>query len=185
MDRILCGSELPSGKTVMTPNDRNRKDRSDENIERELRLKRPFSLGEAVAREGGSGLLGGASPIAHQRQVELAAEDLLDAHLDDSEGALRQVLLRDTRRAAEAAQREESDASQLLRSLVAAFLDSDTSLTDLVRRADAEWGRLYEERPHFDHSGVESEEDDPYTVDSVRAQLETLLDRLGRARPSS
>ena len=69
MDRILCGSELPSGKTVMTPNDRNRKDRSDENIERELRLKRPFSLGEAVAREGGSGLLGGASPIAHQRQV--------------------------------------------------------------------------------------------------------------------
>lgn len=165
----------------MAPSDRDRRDDSDEKIERELRRNRPFSLGEAVGREGGSDLLGGASPIAHQRQVELAAEDLLDAHLDDSEGALRQVLLRDTHRAVEAAQRDRSDASYILRSLAAGFLGSDTGLADLVRRADAEWGRMYDERPHFGRAGTAPEPDDPYTVESVRTQLERLLGHLGGA----
>ena len=39
---------------------------------------------------------------------------------------------------------------------------------------DAEWGRLYDERPHFDQPGIPPSPDDPYTLQSVRTTLTQL-----------
>jgi len=58
------------------------------------------------------------------------------------------------------------------------LLDSDYFLQELVRDADIEWGRVFGERPHFEKEGTPADADDPYTVDSVRKTLSSLLEQL-------
>ena len=48
-----------------------------------------------------------------------------------------------------------------------------------VRAVDAEWGRIYLERPHFDRPGRPPDRDDPYPEDGVRETLKGLLAALG------
>lgn len=154
---------------------------ADDEVEKDVRSRRRFSLGEAIGREGGRGLLRGASPVARQRQLELAVEDLLDARLDDPEGALRTVLLRAARAELEVADGEEADALRLLDRMVRSTLASQRALEELVRRCDAEWGRAFGERPRFDRPGEQAAEDDPYTAESVRQSLESLLEGLEKS----
>jgi hypothetical protein len=63
-------------------------------------------------------------------------------------------------------------------------LGSDYQLGELVREADAEWGRVMGERPRFDVPGQAPDPDDPYTVASVRAALARLIDTLGDLGPT-
>jgi hypothetical protein len=58
-------------------------------------------------------------------------------------------------------------------------LDSDYRLKELVREADVEWGRVQGERPHFEEEGLPSHPDDPYTFESVRRTLVSLIQQLG------
>src|SRR5262245_65433796 len=66
----------------------------DQNLEREVRANRKFSLSEAIGRMGGGDLMKGASPVTRKRQVELAIEDYLRHHMTDAGGVLGGVLLR-------------------------------------------------------------------------------------------
>ena len=43
-----------------------------------------------------------------------------------------------------------------------------------VRETDAEWGRVFGERPRFERDGCPPAPDDPYTLESVRAALAAL-----------
>jgi len=63
-------------------------------------------------------------------------------------------------------------------------LDSEYGLKELVREADVEWGRVFGERPFFEQEGRLPHADDPYTVASVRASLQMLLDTLPAADES-
>lgn len=155
------------------------KPRPDDTIDEDIRRRRRFSLGEAIGREGGSGLLQGASPVAHQRQLESAIEELLDDRLDDPDGALRNVLFRAASSDLELAEERQDVATRVLDRLVRSTLASQLRLEELVRRADAEWGHAFDERPRFDRHGQPTADDDPYTLASVRERLEALLDRLG------
>lgn len=51
---------------------------------------------------------------------------------------------------------------------------------DLVRDADVEWGRIFDERPHFEQEGSPPHPDDVYTRDSVRSVLSGLASQLKR-----
>src|SRR3954451_5791011 len=55
------------------------------------------------------------------------------------------------------------------------ILASDYHLKEIVREADAEWGRRMDERPHFNREGSPTHPDDPYTNDSVRTALRGVL----------
>lgn len=57
-------------------------------------------------------------------------------------------------------------------------LDSAYHLRELVREADVEWGRVNGERPCFDTEGSPPQPDDPYTFESVRKMLSSLVDQL-------
>ena len=57
-------------------------------------------------------------------------------------------------------------------------LDSEYLLKELVREADAEWGRALGERPYFDKEGCPPHPEDPYTAESVRATLSRLREKL-------
>ena len=57
-------------------------------------------------------------------------------------------------------------------------LASEHLLEELVRDADAEWGRVQDERPYFQGPGRAPHPDDPYTIDSVRLALLRLRETL-------
>jgi len=152
-------------------------------LEREIRAERKFSLAGAIGRLGGGRLMKGASPVTRMRQAELEIKLFLEEHLADAEGALSVVLKRQVR---------DSDIllaagyEQPLGALVQVaerILSSEERLQSFVHEVDAEWGRMYLERPHFEEPGQPPDRTDPYTFTSVRVQLSLLLDKLS-SRPA-
>jgi hypothetical protein len=148
-----------------------------EDTEREVRTIRKFSLSEAIGRIAGGGFMKGGSPVNRKLQAELEIEEYLRRHLADSGAVLRSVLLRhlgDTLL--------NSDYNQPLAALaeyIPRVLASEHLLEEIVREADAEWGRVHDERPYFQGPSRPPHPDDPYTFDSVRLTLFQLRERLG------
>src|SRR5262245_30325035 len=139
-------------------------DDEHEDLEREIRAGRTFSLSEAIGRMAGGGVMKGASPITRERQAELAIEDYLRRQLMDSGGVLGVVLLRHVR----GCRQFHDDYDRPLVALAVytqQVLASDALLLDIVRDADVEWGRALGERPYFQRAGSPSHPDDPYTTD--------------------
>jgi hypothetical protein len=147
---------------------------TDADLERAVRAERKFSLAEAIGRMAGPGAMKGASPVTALVQAAAVIENHLRDHLTDSGGVLRGIVLRHV------ADGEDLPADYdrplaALAGYVRQALGSEYRLTDLVREADAEWGRVMGERPRFETPGRPSDPDDPYTAASVRAALTGLL----------
>jgi hypothetical protein len=152
---------------------------ADAELEREIRRERKFTLSEAIGRMAGPGAMKGVSPIARREQAVAEIREYLGRHLADAAGALATVLLRRV----EASEIFLSAFDQPLAALadyVRLVLDSEYRLTELVREADMEWGRVFGERPHFEKEGRPPDPDDPYTQASVRAALTRLAGELAR-----
>ena len=148
-------------------------------LEREIRAERKYSLAEAIGRAAGD-LLKGASPVSHKRQAELEIEQYLASHLADSEGALSVVLKRRVLASAALLEARYERPLEALAALSERILASTARLRAFVRLVDAEWGRIYAERPYFDREGAPPRAGDPYTLESVRESLSRLLERLRR-----
>jgi|RhiMethySRZTD1v2_1073278.scaffolds.fasta_scaffold1289896_1 hypothetical protein len=151
----------------------------DADVAREVRLGRKFSLSEALGQIGGKGILKGESPIAPLHQTEAEIANYLRAHLKDSGGVLAEVVLRHMR-TSEVLLTHVHQPMVVLVSYVNQVLQSAMLLKDLVREADAEWGRAYDERPYFEREGQPSYPDDPYTLASVHDALRQLVERATR-----
>ena len=67
---------------------------SNEEIGREIRLHRKFSLADAIGQASGGDFMKGGSPVTRKRQAELEVEEYLRRHLVDPGGVLRIVMLR-------------------------------------------------------------------------------------------
>jgi hypothetical protein len=117
------------------------------------------------------------SPVTRQRQAEGAVEDFLRRHLTDAGGVLGGVLLRRVGQS-DLLLGDYDHPLAVLAAHARQVLGSDYLLRELVREADAEWGRVFGERPHFDRPDRPPDPDDPYTADSVRVALTRLLDAL-------
>ncbi|MBN1852666.1 MAG: hypothetical protein JW829_08075 [Pirellulales bacterium] len=150
----------------------------DDQLEREIRSGRKFTLAEAIGRLGGKDLLKGTSPVTRKRQAELEVEQYLKQNLIDAEFALEVVLLRRVRNSEILLDMEYDQPLAALVQLIESFLGSDALLHDFVDEVDAEWGRISYERPHFQQEGHAPDRDDPYTFTSVRTMLRQLLQKL-------
>lgn len=148
---------------------------ADAELQREVLRDRKFSLAEAIGRLAGPGAMKGASPVARKHQAEAEIDNYLRHHL--SAGCLSAVILRHVG-GSELLLNNFDQPLIVLAACVQRVLSSGCLLKELVREADVEWGRVYGERPHFDREGRPPHPDDPYTLDSVRATLSRLLDRL-------
>lgn len=148
-----------------------------------------FDLAEAIGRQGAD-LLKGATPIAARERALYTLEDLLATHLPDTEGSLSRTMLAALGQDAPLLALHYDDPPQALREYLDRILSSASLLTDLVRAADARWGRDYQEHPRFDPPDASDASDapaspnappapdDPYTHDQVRALLLRLRDDL-------
>jgi hypothetical protein len=143
-------------------------------VEREIRRGRKFSIGDAIGRMGGQGMLKGESPVPPIEQTAAAIDNYLQAHLEDPGGVLAQVLVRHMK-ASEILIEHFDQPKVVLARYVDQLLKSDALLKELVRDADAEWGRALGERPHFERAGQPPNPDDPYTIASVREALNALV----------
>lgn len=150
---------------------------ADAELEREIRADRKFTLGEAIGRMAGPGMMKGVSPVTRKRQAEAVIEDFLRRHLTDAGGVLWVVLLRGVSESALLLDDLDHPLA-VLANCIRQVLGSDYLLRELVRQADVEWGRVTGERPHFERPGCPPDPDDPYTADSVRTALSHLLDTL-------
>lgn len=152
---------------------------ADAELQREVLRERKFSLAEAIGRLAGPGAMKGASPVARTLQAEAA----IDHYLRDRLGAdcLSAVILRHVG-ANDLLLNNPDQPLIVLAASVQRVLGSEYLLKELVRETDVEWGRVYDERPHFDKDGQPPHPDDPYTVESVRATLARLLDALAEGK---
>jgi len=153
----------------------------DPELEREIRASRTFSLGEAIGRMAGGGVMKGASPISVARQAQIAIEEYLRCHLADAGGVLVRVLLRDVGQSARLLDAHDPPLN-VLADFVRTVLQSEYLLRELVREADVEWGQALGERPYFERTGQPPDPDDPYTLESVRRSLSRLAEALANAR---
>jgi hypothetical protein len=154
-----------------------RRSQADADLEREIREGRKFTLAEAIGRMAGPGALKGVSPATRKQQADAEIERYLERHLTGAAGALPSVLLRYVKES-ELLINNLDQPLVVLSSCLQRILDSEYRLRELVREADVEWGRVYGERPHFEKEDCPPHPDDPYTVDTVRAALNQLLENL-------
>jgi len=157
------------------------KQRSQANaeLEREIRQGRKFTAQEAMARMIGPGAMKGGSPVSRVEQAETGIGTWLGSNLTDSTGALQAVLHRQLK-GSELLLNNLDQPLLALAGYCQKVLASDHRLEELVREADAEWGRRMDERPHFNREGSSPHPDDPYTKDSVRRALGDVLRRIRR-----
>ena len=156
-------------------------DSADSNgeIERDIRRNRKFSLNDAIGQLAGGDFMKGGSPVSRERQAELEIEDYLRRHLVDSGGVLRRVLLRHLGESL--INRDYTAPLAALAEYIPQVLASEHLLAEFVREADVEWGRVQDERPHFEAPGRPPHPHDPYTIASVRLSLSELCERLASA----
>ena len=154
---------------------------SDDELEREIRAGRAFSMSEALGRMAGGGLMKGASVITARREAQLAIEEYLRHHLIDGGGILLRILVRDVGQSARLVDHHD-EPLMVLADYLREVLGSEYLLRDLVREADMEWGRVLGERPHFERARAPPDPDDPYTIESVRSKLSGLAETMTRPR---
>lgn len=146
-------------------------------LEREIRDGRKFTLAEAIGRLAGPGMMKGVSPVTRKQQAGAEIQTCLERRLLDGDGSLSAVLLREVGES-ELLLSNFDQPLVVLAAVVKQALDSEHMLQEIVRQSDFEWGRTFGERPYFQIEGRPSHPDDPYTVDSVRRSLESLLGSL-------
>ena len=150
---------------------------ADAELEREIRAERKFSLSEAIGRLAGPGAMKGVSPVTRTQQAAVEIQEYLNRHLTDTGGVLSGVLLRRVE-ASELLLKAPDQPLVVLVDYVRRVLESAYGLSELVREADVEWGRVFGERPRFEKEGCPPAADDPYTHESVRTALTRLIEEL-------
>lgn len=150
-------------------------------LEREIRHGRKFTLAEAIGRLAGPGAMKGAPPIPRLQQAGAEIETWLRRHMMDASGGLQVALLRGVKES-ELLLHNFDQPLIVLAGYCQQILSSEYGLTELVRDADVEWGRVLGERPYFEKAGSAAHPDDPYTVESVRNTLSGLLKQLAECQ---
>jgi hypothetical protein len=161
----------------MSDNNDKQRSEADGELEREIRKGRKFTMAEAIARLAGPGAMKGVSPVSRKHQAEVEIENWLRQHMPAGTAELEVVLLRHIN-GSELLLNNYDQPLVVLAACCQKVLDSDYCLKELVREADVEWGCVYGERPYFEKEGSAPHPDDPYTVESVRKTLCSVVDQL-------
>lgn len=133
--------------------------------------KPPKSLLPEALQKEASDFIKGESPMPPGQRLIFEAKQFIMTHTGDLEGALKAILCELIDGAAgHIDAHRDTPATVVLRTL-APLLSNDFSLRDLVRRVDARWGAMNQERPYFDRPGEVPHPEDPYTLEGVSAAL--------------
>ncbi|MEO1340699.1 MAG: hypothetical protein AAFV28_06035 [Cyanobacteria bacterium J06635_13] len=130
---------------------------------------RPYSLAEAIGREGGT-FLKGESTVPKLVQVITQINTFIDRNLKDPPAALQAILHQWVKGDPRVSHYKETPLVALAE-ILQTILDNPNLLYELVRQVDIKWGQMYGERPHFQQPGEPPHPDDEYTHESVRQNI--------------
>lgn len=147
---------------------------ADAEIEREVRQGRKPGAKDLLARMAGPGAMKGASPVSPVQQAETEIGNWLRVNATGEGSALQAVLHRNLKGSALLLDNIDRPLVALA-SYCERVLGSEELLKDLVREVDVEWGRAMGERPFFQREGSLPDPEDPYTLESVRRNVEEML----------
>ena len=141
-------------------------------LQQDILDSRPYSLAEAIGREGGT-FLKGESTVPKLVQVITAINTFIDRNLCDRDAALQATLHQLVK---EDPRVSKYKATPLvgLEKILASIIDNPNLLYELVRQVDIKWGQMYGERPYFQQPGQPPHPQDPYSHESVKQDLENL-----------
>ena len=158
-------------------------DKQDQNLpdedlllQQDILDSRPFSIAEAIGREGGT-FLKGESTVPKLVQVITAINTFIDRNLRDPSAALQAILHQWIKVDPRVSQYKETPLLALEK-ILQSILDNSHLLYELVRQVDIKWGQMYDERPYFQQPGQPPHPNDEYTHESVRGDLQNLSIRL-------
>ena len=152
------------------------RDREDLALQQDILESRPFSIAEAIGREGGT-FLKGESTVPKLVQVITAITTFIDRNLIDPEAALQAILHQWVKGDPRVSQYKETPLVAL-EQILQSVIDNPHLLYELVRQVDIKWGQMYGERPYFQQPGQSPHPNDVYTHESVRQDLLDLQTKL-------
>ncbi|MEM6611812.1 MAG: hypothetical protein AAF652_06055, partial [Cyanobacteria bacterium P01_C01_bin.72] len=120
-------------------------------LQQDILESRPYSLAEAIGREGGT-FLKGESTVPKLVQVITQINTFIDRNLDDPAAAL-QAILHQWIKGDPRVSQYKATPLVALREILQTILDNQNLLYELVRQVDIKWGQMYGERPHFQQPG--------------------------------
>lgn len=151
-------------------------DEEDLLLKQDILDSRPFSIAEAIGREGGT-FLKGESTVPKLVQVRAAINTFIDRNLRDPSAALQAILHQWVKVDPRVSQYKQTPLVALEK-ILQSILDNPNLLYELVRQVDIKWGQMYDERPYFQKPGQPPHPNDEYTHESVRQDLQNLSTRL-------
>ena len=153
-------------------------DREDEDLllQQDILSDRPFSIAEAIGREGGT-FLKGESTVPKLVRVVTAINTFIDRNLRDPDAALQAILHQWVKVDPRVSEYKDTPLVAL-EAILQSILVNPNLLYELVRQVDIKWGQMYDERPYFQQPGQPPHPNDEYTHESVRQDLQNLLIRL-------
>ena len=145
-------------------------------LQQDILDSRPFSIAEAIGREGGT-FLKGESTVPKLVQVITAINTFIDRNLVDPDAALQAILHQWVKGDPRVSQYKETPLVAL-EEILNSLLNNSNLLYELVRQVDIKWGQMYGERPYFQKPGQPPHPNDVYTHESVRRDLLDLQNKL-------
>ena len=145
-------------------------------LQQDILDSRPYSLAEAIGREGGT-FLKGESTVPKLVQVITKINTFIDRNLDDPAAALQAILHQWVKGDPRVSQYKETPLVALAE-ILQSIVDNPNLLYELVRQVDIKWGQMYGERPYFQQPGEAPHPDDEYTHESVRQDILDLQTKL-------
>src|SRR4051794_26739480 len=119
-------------------------ERSEAELEHEIRQGRNFTPEEAMARMAGPGAMKGASPVSRVQQAETEIGNWLKTNVSDPAGVLPTILQTQFKGSVLLLDNLEQPLTALGKYLDR-LLGSHGALEELVRQADVEWGQRMDE----------------------------------------
>ncbi|MEL6495501.1 MAG: hypothetical protein AAFQ41_10320 [Cyanobacteria bacterium J06623_7] len=147
-------------------------------LQQDILDSRPYSLAEAIGREGGT-FLKGESTVPKLVQVITAINTFIDRNLNDPAAALQAILHQWVKGDPRVSQYKATPLVAL-GEILQSIIDNPQLLYELVRQVDIKWGQMYDERPYFQQPGQPPHPDDEYTHESVRQDIIDLQTKLSQ-----
>lgn len=145
-------------------------------LQREIRQGRKFSLAEAIGREGGS-FMKGESAIPRPVRAANTIKQFLDSQLIDPSSAFATTLFSWTTADVRVSRQLDTPLVALAQ-IIESLLNEPTTFYEFFRQVAIAQSNLTGDRPHFQPPGQPPHPDADYTHESIRKQLSELAEEL-------
>lgn len=142
------------------------------NLQRQIRAGRKFSLSEAIGREGGSFLKD--SQVPRPLRALAAINGSIDQHLNDPPGALQPCLKRWVKTDGRIGKYLDEPLTAL-QVIVLDIIENPQILYEFARQVAIEQGQMNGERPYFQKPGTEAPPEAAYSHKRIQEILAELL----------